>query len=97
VWAGELSAADRARALDLLKLPASTGPAKWWLTEFEDPWPYRAAPGDLYFARAPSQAPLQREPVVKYTMGDAPDATWLLAGVAAVPVLARRRRQRSRR
>src|SRR5262249_22636651 len=25
-------------------------PAEWWLTEFEYLWPYKLAPGDVYFS-----------------------------------------------
>ncbi len=40
-WSGELR--------DALRLPANSGPATWWLTEFEDRWPYAQAAGDVYF------------------------------------------------
>src|SRR5262249_49632924 len=40
-WANKISAADRTRLLELLRLPPTAGPAQWWLTEFEDNWAYR--------------------------------------------------------
>lgn len=57
VWAGEITE-DRERLLRELKLPASTGPHKWWLTEFEDHWPYEKAAGDVYFSRDADQGRL---------------------------------------
>jgi hypothetical protein len=50
VWSDTLTPENRRTLLELLKLPANTGPASWWLTEFEDRWPYRAAPADVYFS-----------------------------------------------
>src|SRR5262249_4112657 len=38
-WANRLSSENRKQALELLQLPENTGPAEWWLTEFEDNWP----------------------------------------------------------
>ena len=60
VWSGPIPSLQRSSLLGLLKLPPSTGPADWWLTEFEDNWPYEIAPGDLYFAPARKQEPLIR-------------------------------------
>ena len=59
-WAGKIKPADRQKLLEHLKLPDSTGPAEWWLTEFEDDWPYKLAPEDVYFRRAKTQEPLKR-------------------------------------
>ena len=33
-----------------LHLPESTGPANWWLTEFEDSGLAKPAPADVYFS-----------------------------------------------
>jgi hypothetical protein len=60
VWSNELPSSEKETLLGLLKLPPSSGPARWWLTEFEDRWPYAIAPGDLYFAPARTQAPVLR-------------------------------------
>jgi hypothetical protein len=60
VWSGALNAVQKAELLETLKLPPASGPANWWLTEFEDRWPYGVAPGDLYFSRAKSQEPILR-------------------------------------
>ncbi|HEX8915650.1 MAG TPA: DUF2330 domain-containing protein [Humisphaera sp.] len=70
-WSGKVSAADRTRLLDVLKLPATTGPSEWWLTEFEDDWPYRAAPGDLTFVRSADQSPVARPPQTVYAAATA--------------------------
>ena len=62
-WSGKIRAADRKKILEHLKLPETTGPAEWWLTEFEDAWPYKVAPADVVFSRAANQDPLRREPI----------------------------------
>lgn len=60
VWSG-LITHHRDDLLAKLKLPeAEGGPDTWWLTEFEDRWPYRQAPGDVVFAPAGDQKPRQR-------------------------------------
>jgi hypothetical protein len=63
VWSQKIAASDRRRILVQLKLPQSTGPRVWWLTEFEDKWAYRPAPGDLTFSRSRDQTEFAREPV----------------------------------
>ncbi|MCE9612279.1 MAG: DUF2330 domain-containing protein [Chthoniobacter sp.] len=50
VWSGDITA-HRAGLLRDLKLPADTGPAQWWLTQFDDNWPYARARGDVNFSR----------------------------------------------
>jgi hypothetical protein len=62
-WSDKLDAAQRKEALELLQLPETTGPETWWMTEFEDPWPYQTAPADLYFARADDQGSFKRPPI----------------------------------
>jgi hypothetical protein len=91
-WANKLSAADRKKALELLQLPETTGPAEWWLTEFEDHWPYRAAPADVYFARSSDQNTIQRPPIIEYVATFWPtDIMACALGVAVVvPPLLRR-------
>ena len=54
-WSRPLSTEQRSELLRNLNLPQSTGPAKFWLTKFEDHWPYGQAPGDVYFAKSASQ------------------------------------------
>lgn len=71
-WAGKLKASDRAKVLELLGLPADTGPAEWWLTEFEDQWAYRVAPADVYFARSNDQRTVERPPIIHYVSADSP-------------------------
>lgn len=94
-WAGKVSAADREAVLSQLKLPATAGPAEWHLTEFEDRWPYRAAPADVYFVRDPDQGDVRREPIVQYVAAPTrPDGSVVLlaAAFALAPLLARVRR-----
>ncbi|MFO0903973.1 MAG: DUF2330 domain-containing protein [Pirellulales bacterium] len=65
-WAGKLPA-DRLEALrGKLALPADALQRTPWLTEFEDVWPYRAAPADVYFQRDEAQDEVRRPPVILY-------------------------------
>jgi hypothetical protein len=97
-WAGKVGAEDRKKTLDLLKLPEATGPAEWWLTEFEDNWPYRPAPADVYFSRSDDQSDVRRPPIIEYVSTSWPtDATvYALAFALAAPPLARRIRRPKR-
>jgi hypothetical protein len=82
-WSGKLGAQDRDLALDLLKLPASTGPKEFWLTEFEDRWQYANAPGDVYFSLSPDQSLVRRPPHIRYYQ-----VTWPFYAVGAALILA---------
>ncbi|MEX0702417.1 MAG: DUF2330 domain-containing protein [Planctomycetales bacterium] len=74
-WSDWIGAADRSRVLELLKLPETTGPAEWRLTEFEDDWAYEPAPADVTFARSADEKPIHRPPIVLYVAAPAvPDA-----------------------
>jgi hypothetical protein len=94
-WADKLAAADRLKLLEQLKLPATTGPQDWWLTEFEDNWPYRAAPADVTFLRDPDQSTVKRPPIMQYVSLPLPvDATtYALAAALVLPPLWRRMRR----
>jgi hypothetical protein len=94
-WAGRVSPEDRSRVLDQLRLPAATGPNEWWLTEFEDDWPYRAAPADVYFERNPDQRPVKRDPIIHYVAVPRPPdgSAYLLAGAVALTALVGRVRR----
>jgi hypothetical protein len=83
--------------LELLKLPPTTGPAGWWLTEFEDDWPYQAAPSDVYFSRDADQNPVKRPPHIEYVALPIPTDLTVYALAAAFVVLPVWRRIRSRR
>lgn len=95
-WAGAVSAENRQKILNMLQLPDNSGPAAWWLTEFEDVWPYRVAPADVYFARDPDQKPIKREPIIKYVQSNVPRDVWAFAipAVVILPPLLRRIRRR---
>ena len=96
-FADKLKPADRTRALELLGLPDTTGPAQWWLTEFEDPWPYRVAPADVYFSAATDQGVVKRPPIVEYVSGStSPDVAFegLIFVALVLPVVRRLRRRR---
>jgi hypothetical protein len=78
-----------------LKLPETEGPAQWWLTEFEDPWPYRVAPADLYFSRDADQSTIKRPPIIQYVAAPISGDAVVYAFVALVvlrPVVRRFRR-----
>lgn len=65
-WAGELAPSQRDSIVQALQIPAESTPNTWWLTEFEDPWPYQLAPSDLYFEPSPDQQAIRREPIIRY-------------------------------
>jgi hypothetical protein len=94
-WSDRLTREQRRHLLEVLKLPETTGPAEWRLTEFVHHWPYRVAPGDVVFSPAADQAILHRPPVTVYTSrANAPlDATALmLVALAGYPLWRSRRR-----
>jgi hypothetical protein len=88
-WANKLDSEHRKKVLEMLKLPETTGPAEWWLTEFEDNWPYQAAPGDVYFSRDAVQNPVKRPPIIEYVALPFPtDVTaYAIAAVLVMPPL----------
>jgi hypothetical protein len=95
-WAGKVGPDDRKQVLEQLKLPPTTGPAQWWLTEFEDNWPYRAAPADVYFSRSRDQGTVRR-PVEYSSLGVPGDAAvYAVAAFVFLPPLLRRIRRRKR-
>jgi hypothetical protein len=96
VWAGKVSAKDRSKLLELLKLPEAIGPAQWWLTEFEDDWSYQLAPADVTFTRAAKQDTLRRPPIIRYASNRFPAdlSLGLLAVAAFAPALYMRMRRR---
>ncbi len=66
VWSGDITS-SRAGLLADLRLPSDTGPSRWWLTEFEDRWPYERASGDVFFSRDARQSRV--EPAVDRDRG----------------------------
>jgi hypothetical protein len=95
VWADKLAQESRSKLLELLKLPATTGPADWWLTEFEDNWPYHTAPADLTFVKDADQQPVKRPPIIQYVGTSIPDdpTLYAAAGFLVVAPLVRRARR----
>jgi hypothetical protein len=91
-WSGKLRGEDRQKVLKLLQLPEATGPAEWWLTEFEDDWRYQVAPADVYFSRDADQGTVKRPPIVKYVSAPWPTdlMTYALAAALVLPPLLRR-------
>lgn len=105
VWSGKVSEKDREKVLGHLKLTdtakpeewwRSGGPKEWWLTEFEDPWPYKVAPADVYFSKSANQETLKREPVIRYVSAKVPNDVMMYALALAMfaPVLLRRARRK---
>jgi hypothetical protein len=94
-WAGKLTAGACRKLLALLKLPEGTGPAPAWLTEFEDRWPYRAAPADVTFSPDPDQGTVRRPPIIRYVASPWPTdvMAYALAVVVFLPPLCRRLRR----
>jgi hypothetical protein len=94
-WSNPLKKEDRDTLLEKLKLPQTTGRAEWWLTEFEDDWPYRAAPADVYFSRDTDQQQIKRPPIIQYVQANLPDdvSAYALAAVVILPPLMRRARR----
>jgi hypothetical protein len=99
VWAGKVSAADRKTLLKELKLPETTGPSTWWLTEFEDAWSYQGAPADVYFACSSNQRTVRRDPIEARATPVLPNdaSVYALAAAMIVPPVWVRLRRRSRR
>ena len=96
VWAGAVSTENRQKILNMLRLPENSGPAAWWLTEFEDNWPYAVAPADVYFARDADQQTIKRKPIIQYVRSTIPRDVWAFAipAVVILPPLLRRIRRR---
>jgi hypothetical protein len=90
-YASKIKAEDRSNILHLLNLPQTTGPAGWWLTEFEDDWPYRSAPADVYFAHSRDQIPVNRPPIIQYVSSPWPTdgMVYVLAVAMVAPPLFR--------
>ncbi len=77
-WSDKLSADKKTELLKHLTLPETTGPSEFWLTEFEDYWPYKPAPADLYFSADARQETVKRPPIIQYVSSRGPmDATLL--------------------
>jgi hypothetical protein len=96
-FANKLTPENRSKALELLKLPATTGPSELWLTEFEDNWPYKVAPADVYFARDLDQSTVKRPAHIEYVSRATPAdaAPIMVAMLLLVPPIVRRSRRRT--
>ena len=89
-WADKIKSEDRKKVLEMLKLPETAGPAEWWMTEFEDNWPYRVAPADVTFTRDPSQGTTKRPPIIEYVSTGPRDVMFLaLMAALVLPTLLR--------
>lgn len=70
VWAKDITR-HKSSLLKSLKLPDSTGPDTWWLTEFEDNWRYEKAAGDVYFSPDTKQTILDTRSTTRASSYDA--------------------------
>jgi hypothetical protein len=89
-WSQPLPSDQRSKLMQHLGLPESTGPAKAWLTEFEDHWPYGQAPGDVYFSESPDQRRLSSNSRSTFD----PTLTLALGLALILPFLRKKRSQR---
>jgi hypothetical protein len=73
-----VTAGERGKKVSFLR--NTTGPAEWWLTEFEDNWPYQPAQADVYFSRDTS--PIERPPIIEYVATPLPTeiTVWARSG-----------------
>jgi hypothetical protein len=94
VWANKVSAADREKLLDLLKLPKDTPPAAWHLTEFEDRSTPRPGSDDVFFGPTDDPAPVERPPSILFVSRPLPDDVMAYALVAFLLTPWARRRWR---
>jgi hypothetical protein len=69
-WSGDITR-HRTSLLRKLNLPPHSTPSKWWLTEFEDAWPYEKAAGDVYFSPAEKQETITRDGIAHHSRIDA--------------------------
>lgn len=90
-WSNVLPEGDRDRLARELKLPPGSYPSTWRLTEYEHHWPYRNAPGDLYFAPSKDQSTRKRPPVIEYTQNAIGTGDLAVMGLALVPFVRRRK------
>ena len=87
-WSGEVSAKQLRPVTEALGIASLGSDTKWWLTEFEDEWPYKLAPADLYFTRAISQDSVERPPV-QGLVERGNEVSYALAAAALVPLMRR--------
>ncbi len=91
VWSKPMADGDRTSLLNKLGLPLDSGPAKYWLTEFEDRWRYEIAPSDLFFSKSKENIPIDKPPVQRYSQSGSGSFSLLaIVGVLAIPALYRR-------
>ncbi len=85
VWSGDITSSREVLLKDL-KLPVSTGPARWWLTEFEDRWPYGKAAGDVYFSIDSNQRAKSRPDIAASGGHDAALMAFVALGLARTAI-----------
>lgn len=89
VWSGDITY-HRPQLMEGLGNPPNTPAGNWWLTEFEDHWPYEQAAGDVYFYRDPSLKLIHRPNITAQTRHDGAILAFLAVG-ALLPLRRRRR------
>ena len=96
-WAGKVAPEKRGELVAQLGIDAATTPDSWYLTEFEDHWPYADAPGDLYFGKSANQADVRRPPTIEYTSSRTGDGSVPVMFAVVIPLAWRLRRRAARR
>ena len=91
VWANHVGNADRNALAERAQLPTGLSDRVLWLTEFEDAWPYKVAPADVYFSPSDKQDPLKREPIIRYTSAPLPADAAVYALAAVLKSLLKRK------
>lgn len=93
-WSGKVEG-DRLKPItEALGISALAAATEWWLTEFEDPWPYKLAPADLYFSKADVQDGVERPPVYGAVGGGKSEVGYALVAAALLPIARRLGRSR---
>jgi hypothetical protein len=91
VWANKVSAADREKLLEVLKLPQDTPPANWHLTEFEDHSTPRPGTDDVFFGPSDDQEAVERPPSIKFVSRPSDDTMgYALIAIILIPWARRR-------
>jgi hypothetical protein len=93
-WSGEIEGDTLRPVVDALGISLESS-TKWWLTEFEDRWPYEIAPADLYFSKADAQVKLERDPVYGSVGVGQSAVGYALAAAALLPIARRMVRKKS--
>ena len=94
VWANKLNTSSKEVLLKELKLPLSTPPVNWFLTEFEDHSSPRPGSDDVYFSVDKNQSAVERTPIIQYVYTGHDAGFYLVILLVIFPNIMRRRRKK---